>query len=102
MPKAYALGFAHANCGGFCVKAGMAHFRQLWNVDPDSYLCHEEEELRLRAVLGKDVAILRDTRGGGVRPMTLREFREQRLAWLDRQESLDFGGCGCFSDEVTA
>lgn len=98
LPASYAQGFAHANCGNFCVKAGMAHFRQLWQVQPETYLFHEREEQRLRDAIGKDVAVLRDRRGGSSRPMTLREFRESRLAALTPQEALDFGGCGCFSD----
>jgi len=28
-PRLYELGFSHNNCGGFCVKAGKAHFKNL-------------------------------------------------------------------------
>lgn len=98
LPKSYAQGFAHANCGGFCVKAGMAHFKMLWQTDPTTYTYHELEEQRLREALGKDVAVLRDRRGGTSRPLTLRQFRLERLEHLTPTEATDFGGCGCFSD----
>src|SRR5690606_21573486 len=63
------------------------------------YLYHERREQELRDFLGKDVAILLDRRGGGARPMTLREFRE-RLEADDKQLDLnEWGGCGCFSGD---
>ena len=76
-PRLYELGFSHNNCGGFCVKAGQAHFALLYRTMPERYLYHEQREQELRDFLCKDVAILVDRRGGGVRPMTLREFRER-------------------------
>lgn len=76
-PRLYELGFSHNNCGGFCVKAGQAHFALLYRTMPERYLYHERREQELRDYLCKDVAILVDRRGGGARPMTLREFRER-------------------------
>lgn len=101
-PRMYADRYPHANCGGFCVRAGQAQFRQLLRLNRDRYLFHEQQEQDLRDHLDKDVAILRDHAGGGV-PLTLRRFRER----VEEQPSLfdesDWGGCGCFADEeVTA
>lgn len=98
-PRLYDLGFAHANCGGFCVRGGQGHFRHLLEVFPERYAYHEEQEQALREYLGKDVAILRDRRGGKVRPMTLREFRHRLQGdpgSIDPDDLMDIGGCGCF------
>lgn len=102
-PRLYAMGFSHNNCGGFCVKAGHAHFANLLRVMPDRYAFHEQQEASLRELLG-DVSILNDRAGGGPRrPLTLKAFRER----MERKESydlFDFGGCGCFagSEEASA
>lgn len=92
--RAYRQGFEHDNCGGFCVKAGQGHFALLLRERRARYLEHEEEEQRLIRYLGKDVAILRDRRGGETKPLTLREFRERIEAGQAAQP--EFGGCGCF------
>lgn len=97
-PRLYELGFQHANCGGFCVKAGQAQFRHLLETFPERYAYHERKETELREYLGKDVAILRDRRGGATRPMTLREFRERLQAEPGLFDELEWGGCGCFAD----
>lgn len=95
-PRLYRMGFPHNNCGGFCVKAGQAHFRLLLEQMPERYAAHERREQALREHLEKDVSILRDRRDGKTRPMTLRAFRqrlEERLP-IDEQE---WGGCACFA-----
>lgn len=95
-PRLYDMGFPHNNCGGFCVKAGQAQFRHLWEMMPERYLYHEQKEQELRETLG-DVAILRDRRGGTTKPMTLRDFRINRIGAGD-VDGLDWGGCGCAID----
>lgn len=82
VPRLYAKGAPHNNCGGGCVKAGQRHFDWLRRELPDVYAEWERQEQRLRDDLG-DVSILKDRRGGVVRTLTLRQFRE-------RMES---GGC---------
>ncbi|MFJ6348620.1 hypothetical protein ACIQKB_03985 [Streptomyces sp. NPDC092046] len=59
-PRMYDLGFEHANCGGACVKGGQAQWARLLEVFPERYAKAERFEERMRAKLGKDVAILRD------------------------------------------
>ncbi len=97
-PRLYALGFSHNNCGGFCIKAGHAHFANLLRTMPDRYAFHEQQEEALRGSLG-DVAILNDRSGGGPRrPISLRAFRE-RVESGGSYDLFDYGGCGCFAGE---
>lgn len=98
-PRLYAAGFSHANCGGACVRAGQASWRLLLNWNRDRYLEWESEEEKTRSMLGKDVAIMRETYKGTTTPLTLRRFRER----IDNQPALfdkdDWGSCGCFMDK---
>ena len=94
-PRLYAMGFAHNNCGGFCCRAGQAHFATLLVAMPERYAEHEAKEANMRKYLDKDVAILRDRRGGKTRPMTLATLRK-RLQSGKGCDELDYGGCGCF------
>lgn len=87
-------GFPHNNCGGFCIKAGQAQFELLLRTHPDRYREHEEREEQWRETNGKDVAILRDRRGGTTKPMTMRTFR-LRLEDSGKFDRHDWGGCGC-------
>jgi hypothetical protein len=93
-PRLYRMGFPHNNCGGFCVKAGLAQFAHMLKTMPDRYAYHEEQERQTRALIGKDVAVLRDRRGGKSTPMTLETFRH-RLETGDYYDPRDWGGCGC-------
>lgn len=107
-PRLYEMGFPHNNCGGFCVKAGQAQFKKLYEEMPDRYVAHELEEELLRQHLGKDVSILRDRSKAGIRehtddpnvkavPLTLRRFRE-RMEAGGEVDPYDWGGCGCALD----
>lgn len=97
-PRLYEIGFAHNNCGGFCCKAGQQQFLHALRVLPERFAGWEEREEKIRRQLGKDVAILRDRRGGTTKPLTLRVLRERAEAG-DFGDPEDFGaGCGCFTD----
>jgi 3'-phosphoadenosine 5'-phosphosulfate sulfotransferase (PAPS reductase)/FAD synthetase len=105
LPALYREGFPHNNCGGACVKAGQAQWRHLLKMRPQTFAIWEAFEVELRAELDKPVAILRDRRGGDVRPLPLGEFREWVEAEGEQLELLDWGGCACFAgpeDEATA
>jgi hypothetical protein len=103
-PRLYDLGFSHANCGGFCPKAGLSHYRNLLKTLPDVYRFHEDQEQKFLADIDRqDVAILRKTVDGETIPTTLKQWREaiesepmQLDIW---GESL--GGCGCFIEEAS-
>ena len=98
-PRAYELGFPHNNCGGFCVKQGRAAFAHLLKVLPERYAYHEAKEQEFRDFVGKDVAILRDRRGGETKPFTLIQLRERVEIQGEQLELDDWGGCGCMVDE---
>ena len=95
LPQLYRDGFAHNNCGGFCIKSGQAQFERLLRTYPERYAYHERREQELREFLGKDISILRDRRGGKTRPMTLRTFRERLGVDSTAFDAAEWGGCGC-------
>ena len=102
-PRLYAMGFAHNNCGGFCVRSGQAQFKRLYQLMPERYAYHEGKEEELRQYLGKDVSILKDRRGGTTKPLTLKDFRnglEEANQKIEDED--DWGGCGCFVDNPNA
>jgi 3'-phosphoadenosine 5'-phosphosulfate sulfotransferase (PAPS reductase)/FAD synthetase len=101
-PALYDLGFSHNNCGGFCCKAGQGHFARLLDVLPERYAYHEAKEQEMREYLGRDVSMLKDTRGGESVPLTLRMLRERIQAEPDQIDLFEIGGCGCFLDEPEA
>lgn len=98
-PRLYRMGFAHNNCGGACVKAGQAQWAHLLRTFPDRYASWEAHEAAMRAEHG-DIAILRDRRGGVMRPLPLTVLRER--IEVNDVDALDWGGCGCFTESVTA
>ncbi len=98
-PRLYAMGFAHNNCGGFCIKAGHGHFANLLKTMPTRYRWHEQKEQELRAFLDKDVSIMSDRTGDGIKkPLTMKALRE-RIEGGQQPDMFDIGGCGCFVTE---
>jgi 3'-phosphoadenosine 5'-phosphosulfate sulfotransferase (PAPS reductase)/FAD synthetase len=99
VPRLYKLGFQHNNCGGFCVKAGHGHFKNLLEKMPERFAYHEAKELEWQEYTGKNNTILRDRKGGTTKPLTLKDFREAIEKDNPNQCQLeldDFGGCGCY------
>lgn len=97
LPRLYRLGFAHNNCGGFCFKAGIGHFKLLLEKLPDRFDYHMEKERELIELIGKPYAILK--RKGT--PYTLYQFKEDLTrngTQLSLDAELDIGGCSCFTD----
>lgn len=100
IPKLYKLGFAHNNCGGFCFRAGIGHFKNLLEKLPELYDYHEKKELEMQKYLNRDdVSILRRVRNSKKTNLTLKDLREEitsQATQLTLDELLDHGGCGCF------
>lgn len=98
-PRLYALGFSHANCGGGCVRGGQAQWRLLLNTMPERYDEWEQEEEKTREMLGKDVAMPKETRSGITKPLTLRDFRLRLEVQPSLFEHDEWGACGCFTQD---
>lgn len=96
-PRLYGMGYQHNNCGGFCCKAGQAHWANRLRVQPERYVYDMAMERKLAAYLGKNVSMLTDRRGGGKRPLTLAEFADRLAADPTMQIEMQPGesGCGC-------
>tara|TARA_R110002126_G_scaffold105873_1_gene240470 strand:- start:621 stop:1379 length:759 start_codon:yes stop_codon:yes gene_type:complete len=93
-PRLYELGFAHNNCGGFCIKTGQAQFLKLLKALPERYAHHEAAQEKLFKSIAPH-GFIRVTINKKQKYMTLKEFRE--YVELDGQVDLfDIGGCGCF------
>jgi hypothetical protein len=94
----YGFNYKHGNCGGFCIKAGHAHYQNRFIVQPERFAYDAMMERKLIAFLGVDVSILTDRRGGdGKKPMTLDAFADRLRA--DPTIKYEYlpgeGGCGC-------
>lgn len=76
IPYLYKIGFPHNNCGGRCVRQGQKEWLRLKATFPERFEEVREWEERHRAIgdARKDYAILRDRRGGVLRPLTLTEL----------------------------
>ncbi|WP_409276144.1 phosphoadenosine phosphosulfate reductase family protein [Neobacillus sp. SCS-31] len=102
IPRLYEMGFSHNNCGGFCVRAGQAHFRNLLFSLPDRYRYHEYKEEELINYLQKDVSILKRQRNYKNEKITLKQLREEIESQSENIDLFDFGGCGCFIEDPRA
>lgn len=101
-PRLYRMGYMHNNCGGFCCKAGHAHYRNRLRVHPDRFAYDKLMEQKMRDFLGANVSMMRTTAGGkGKQVFTLAELEEL----VQRSPEIDFdwlpgeSGCGCMIDE---
>jgi Phosphoadenosine phosphosulfate reductase family len=96
-PKLYDLGFSHNNCGGFCVKAGLAQFKLLLEKLPDVYMYHEQKEQETYDLIGSVYPFLRKTINGKLEYITMKQYRIflESGKNLTYEESIDYGGCGC-------
>lgn len=94
-PRLYQLGFSHNNCGGFCVKAGLGHFKLLYEKLPERYKYHEEMEQKLNKECNT-LPFLRKIINGKAHYVTLKEYRETYLEpGLAESDKYDIGGCSC-------
>lgn len=97
LPALYREGFSHNNCGGFCFRAGIGHFKQLYLKRPKTYDYHMNKELELQKQLGKPNTVLK--RYGGA--YSLYKLKQDFIRYgtqLSFDEELDIGGCNCFLD----
>lgn len=101
-PRIYAEGFFHNNCGGFCVKQGLAAHKNLLEKRPDVYAYHEEQERVTKEIIGKGHGFIKKQIKGKHYYLSMEEYRKYLTSgddlFLNEEEKLDFGGCGCFND----
>jgi len=101
LPRLYAMGWPHNNCGGFCIKQGHAGFAMLYRELPDRFMAHASAEQRFREMTGKDVSILRDRRGGTTKPLTLMELARRVDEEPELIDAFDLGGCACMDPPIS-
>lgn len=99
-PRLYDLGFAHNNCGGFCVRAGLGSHRRLLRHFPERYQHHERKQAELMREIPTARPHLKQTEDGETRYLTLADLRAQIEAEPEQGDLFDDGatGCGCFID----
>lgn len=95
-PRLYDMGFSHNNCGGFCVRAGQAHYELLLRKLPDVYAHHEAEQEKLMREVPTTRPFLRMMKNKVTNYLTLRQYREHLQQGGEFQE-FEHGGCACFS-----
>jgi 3'-phosphoadenosine 5'-phosphosulfate sulfotransferase (PAPS reductase)/FAD synthetase len=100
LPRLYSMGFAHNNCGGFCIKAGRAAFANLLRRMPERYAWHEQQEQETRAWQAANGVqmghVLYKDRNGKRERITLEQFREEIEGRGDEFDGAnEWGGCGC-------
>lgn len=99
-PRLYDLGYMHNNCGGFCCKAGQAHWQNRFIVQPERFAYDAMMERKVAAYLGGDFSMLTDRRGGEKKPHRLDAFAERLRA--DPKLKIEYeggdSGCGCMLD----
>lgn len=99
LPRLYGMGFPHNNCGGFCVRAGLAQFALLKEKFPERFEWHKQQQKKLvEENPNLDRPFLRKRIKGKTNYISLEDF--EKIKTLDADEKHDFGGCGCFIENV--
>lgn len=74
LPAAYTEGYPHNNCGGICVLAGQSQYVLLYEQDRERYLYAAWQEMRLQTLRNINATILKVTREGNGRGVSLFDF----------------------------
>jgi len=100
IPRLYELGFSHNNCGGFCVRAGLKHFKNLKEKMPELYNHHAEKYQALADKLPTARPFLKKQVDGKKGYITMVEYSEMLDGKSnDLQEALindRSSACQCF------
>lgn len=96
-PRMYAAGFSHANCGGRCVKQGIAEWNRLRLWEPDRFREVRDWEQAQRAKGGAraNYSICRDQSNNTVLPLTLLEIEQRSQPSDDAPSTDDMFACMC-------
>lgn len=101
-PRLYRMGYIHNNCGGFCIKAGHAHYLGRLRSQPERFAYDAMMERKLAEYIGKPVTMLTDRSGDNIKkPLSLDAFATS----VNLQPDIFFdyangnSGCGCMIDD---
>lgn len=99
-PRLYRRGYVHNNCGGFCIKAGHAHYRNRFYVDRERYEYDAMIERKLAEYLGSDISIMTDRSGDNIKKLLSLDEYAERLLSNPQTSFIPYvqgsSGCGCF------
>lgn len=99
-PALYRQGYPHNNCGGGCVRAGQGQFKLLLRQNPERFAVWEAKEKEVQEAIGTDSTILTYVERGEKKPLPLTVLRQREESSPSLFDDLDFGGCGCFVQEI--
>lgn len=96
-PRLYNWKLGHNNCGGFCIKAGLGHYKALFEASPERYAEFEAKEADVYESIGAVYPFLKKTEDKVLRRLTLKQYREEYLEpnLVSLEDSQEYGGCGC-------
>ena len=96
-PRLYNWKLGHNNCGGFCIKAGLGHYKALFEASPERYAEFEAKEADVYETIGAVYPFLKKTEDKVLRRLTLKQYREEYLEpnLVSLKDSQEYGGCGC-------
>jgi len=96
-PRLYDWKLGHNNCGGFCIKAGLGHYKALYEANPERYMEFEAKEADVYETIGSVHPFLKKTENKVLRRLTLKQYREEYLEpkLVSLEDSQEYGGCGC-------
>lgn len=98
-PRLYDAGYMHNNCGGFCIKAGHAHYLNRLRRQPERFAYDAMMERKLGEYLGKPVSMLTDRSGDGAKKiLTLDAFSARVTPGTLFDYQPGDSGCGCMID----
>lgn len=97
LPRLYEMGFSHNNCGGFCVKAGLKHFKKLREVLPKVYDYHSEKYEEIALLLPTAKPFLKKTVNKVQSYLTLKEYGAMLDSETPIEDIVEESQCGCFS-----
>lgn len=101
-PSLYDAGFPHNNCGGACVKQGLAGWATLLEKYPQRFAESEDRMIAAMEKIGQTARpFLRKTINGKIEYLTLTQFREMYQAGQIKIDPYEdgAGACGCFIDD---
>jgi hypothetical protein len=96
-PRLYEWKLGHNNCGGFCIKAGLGHYKALYEANPERYMEFEAKEADVYETIGSVYPFLKKTENKVSRRLTLKQYRAEYLEpkLVSLEDSQEYGGCGC-------